>query len=268
MNTNHPSLLVLAGLCTLIGGCLADRAVMTSEFPPEDFYLEVRTTVTTADGLQETQRFQVWESGFAVYREADLSLITPEPGSLRLPLFQRVSAYQMDEESTRTLSRLLYNSGLADLPAVVGNPTPRGDVITVLWRHLSEKQVQAHEIQGRMARVLHVINSFLPEGTKNSNPFQLQPPMSGEPEPSHLANVPEVLDSMPASLDFHLEELATRFPEDVEVLKDTFALAYAENRLDVAVSILERLEVLRDDNGRIFPPNTGEDLPERLRRLF
>ena len=72
----------------------------------------------------------------------------------------------------------------------------------------------------------------------------------------------------PASLDFHLEELATRFPDNVEVLKDTFALAYHEERLDVAIRILERLEVVRDNSGRIFPPNTGEDLPERLRRLF
>lgn len=263
----HPRLVALISPCALLVGCLAERAVLSSEFPPAGFYLEVRTTVTTADGLQETQRFQVWEDGFAVYREADASLDVPAPDPLRLPLFRRVSAYQLENESTRTLSRLLYNSGLSELAPVLGTPSPRGTVITVLWRHLGDKEVQAHEVQGRLARVLHVVNSFLPEETKNTHPFLLLP-MTGEPEPSHLANVPEVLDSMPASLDFHVEELVTRFPEDVNVLLDTFALAFAEDQLDLAVRILERIEALRDRNGRIFPPDTGEDLPERLRRLF
>ena len=112
MNDMHHSrrtALLLSIPCALLTCCLTERAVINSEFPPPGFHLEVRTTETTADGLQHTQRFQVWEDGFTLYREADRSLEVPGPDGLRLPVFRRACAYGMGIESTRTLSRMLYN---------------------------------------------------------------------------------------------------------------------------------------------------------------
>ena len=261
---HHPRRAALLSLpCALLVCCLTERAVVNSEFPPPEFYLEVRTTETTADGLQHTQRFQVWKDGFTVYREADRSLDVPGPDGLRLPVFHRICAYGMGVESTRALSRLLYNSGLSELQSLTGDlPEPRGKVISLSWRHLDERTVQAHgQVYGQTARVLHVINSFLPETVR----FEL-PLMTGEPEPSHLASVPELANSLADSLAFH-ETLVKRFPDDLELMLNAFALAHVQDRRDLALELLERIEAFAQGD-RIYPEGTGPDLPERLRRLF
>lgn len=256
----------LAGvLCSLLVACLTNRTNVTSEFPPKGFYLEVRTTVTTADGLQETQRFQVWEEGMSVYREADGSLDVPGPDPLRLPLFRRVSAYRMAPQSTRALARMVYRSGFFEMPAIGGDPEPRGPVISVFCRQWIEKEVQAHgQLYGQIARVLHVINSFLPEGKR----FEL-PLMTGEREMAHLAAVPVLGDSSEQSLLFH-KDLVEMFPDDVGLLLDAFALAYVLEDREYALQALARIEALPGSggDGRIFPEGTGADLAARLRTLF
>lgn len=254
-----------AVLCSLLVACLTDRTIVTSEFPPKGFYLEVRTTVTTADGLQETQRFQVWEQGMSVYREANKSLVVPGPDSLVLPLFRKVSAYRMAPESTRTLSRMVYRSGFFEMQALAVVPEPRGTVISVFCREWTEREVQVHgQLYGQIARVLHVINSFLPEGHRFEPPL-----MTGEQEPPHLAAVPELGDSWEQSLLFH-KDLVEMFPDDVGLLVDAFALAFDLGDREFALQALARIEALpgSGDDGRIFPAGTGADLAVRLRTLF
>ncbi len=203
----------------------------------------------------------------SVYREADDSLDVPGPDALRLPVFRRVSAYRMHYESTRHLSRLLYRSGFFDLQPLEGDaPEPRGKVISVHCREWIEKDVQASgQVYGRIARVLHVINSFLPGNVR----FEL-PLMSGEREPNHLARVPEAEDSLELSLDFHME-LVDMYPDDVELLLNAFALAYVQDQRELAVKVLERIEALpgsEERSDRLLPEGTGADLADRLRRLF
>ena len=90
----------------LLAGCLAPARSLTTIWPPDDFFFEVRHSVITDDGLQERQQVQFHRDGLVFFREAS-TFIDAAADEPPLPVFGRACRYQMRPDSVRQLSRLL-----------------------------------------------------------------------------------------------------------------------------------------------------------------
>lgn len=255
-------------LALLLPGCLSDPSDHPTVWPPDDFHLEVESGRYTQQASQVLQRFQVWSDGLALYREADDSVRDPA-GEVSLPVFRRICAWRMLPESTRSLARKLYRRGVLDLHSIQGDQRQRAEGLALVLRYRAfgrgKNVVARGQIHGPMVRVLHVVNSYLPEGVE----FDL-PGMVGDREPQRLTDVPPPTDDLEGSLELH-RELLERFSEDPELTLDAFALACRAGRRDVAEQLMTRYLELTEParrQGEMFPEG-GEGLTaERLRRLL
>ncbi len=280
-------------------GCFAPRA-RHSAWPPKDFYIEVKAGENSADGIFTKQKVQIWRDGLVVYQEAARPALTSRvkdaPG---LPVFKSLCAYRLAGRSVRMLSRLLYQSSVQDIPVTVGDlGGGLGPWLKMLYQSRSRppddlrakdpepaerigepREIMVHlRVFGPMNRVLHIVNSFLPEGHGFS-----MPEMVGMPEPFHAVEVPAVIESVEGSLRFHLELLKMeRFSEAAaskdprlrlrrnQLQRDTFALACVQGDIAAAEECFRELaEVLKDDAGpnRLFP-DTDVDHVEHLRQIL
>lgn len=264
-------------LLPCLGGCFAPRPQET-KWPPGDFFIEVEAGENTVDGIFDKQIAQIWKDGLVVYREAAPPPLTSKmENSPGLPVYKAVCAYRLAPESIRMLSRMLYQSSIKDIPPVVGSTsTGMGRWLKMLYRSNGDAQeISVHgRIFGPMNRVLHILNSFLPEG----HGFTM-PEMVGMPEEPHVVEVPPVAESVEGALGFHLKMLGMkRFSEATvakdplmskrryQLQRDTFALACVHGDIPVAEDLLGQMDKMKQAN-QLFP-DTKTDNIEHLRQIL
>lgn len=234
-----------------IGPSCISNSSPPSVWPPDDFRLIVSGVTRARGGERVEQRFRLLADGLAVYREARRAV----PGTpLDLPVFTRVAAYRLRPESVRACGRQLERAGLFD--RVLGQSINReqdGQHVALSWRAFGgEGQVSSYvDNGGSLDRIVHVVNSFLPEG----HAFRFEA-LSGEPEPKRLVRVPEPLDSGAGALLCHRRFVET-WPDEPALQLDLFALAWAEGDVDTARGAFESLT-------RLGPVAPGDDLVEMI----
>lgn len=209
-----------------------------SKWPPPDFDLEIQYEVHESEGRQVRKRAHIFADGLVVYREADESLRSDD-GFLALPVFRRMCAYRMDWPSLRHLSRALHEIPVREIQQPA-NPPSEDDKYHLISFHLvyfgNRKDIVLRDnAVGLMNFVLRTVNRYLPEG----HGFRL-PQMVGEPLEHRLQDVPLVTDSVAGALRYHEEWLAAD-PENLFILRDTFALACAAAEVAKANELLSRL---------------------------
>ncbi len=228
---------LLLALGTAPMSCLYTPPPPKTNWPPDDYYLEV----SYQRDLKERRQVRIWANGFVVYREASTWLGGPEMNTTWIPVFDTVSSYELRWQSIRALSRELERSGLRSIPPV-GDP---GDItaeqVVVHWRAFGDSGTiwARGQVRGAVARVLHVINSYMPEGRR----FDLRA-MVGESEPRHVVEVPAPVRSVVGSLEFHDENLLSQLPDAYRLLVDTFALALTAGKINDAEWFLARIEAI------------------------
>lgn len=252
----------LAALLALLGACRSTR-VARSDWPPEDFYLEVRARSQTGDRLIERQSLHVFADGFVVYREADPQDAFAEEWPA---VFSRVSAYRMLPQSTRSLARGLYQAGLFQIDTVIGADTEAEDVIAIRWRAFGDERrsVARGRVYGAFVDVLHVVNAYLPSGCA----FAL-PDMTGEPQPPRLSGVPAPPRSVPQAHQLHTKWAGDWEDPDLQWRIEQFALAVRAGDRAAARRLFAALEREQARQVAAFPDTDGaaKDALVRLRRL-
>jgi hypothetical protein len=230
-------------LC-LLPACLSRQTVGTSAWPPPDFLLDVEASRAAAPAL-EVRRFQAWPDGFALYRRSEEALVTA--GGQVLPVYATCAAYVMRPEAIRSLSRKATQTAAkispqpgpaADAPPVeraaeYGDGTPQR--LRLLCRAMGETHSGSADGAsfGAIAAVLAVVNQFVPSGEE----FRL--PGTTPAQGNMLLDVPRPRRDLPGSLQFHLG-LLSRFPADLDLVRDTFALACKVKDRAAAEAMLAR----------------------------
>ncbi len=251
------------GLVFALGACRGTR-VGDSDWPPDDFCLEVRARAQTKEGLFERQSLHVFADGLVVYREVDLEDAFPAGWP---PVFSRVCAYRMLPQSTRSLARGLYQAGLFQIETVVGTDADAEDVIAIALRAFGEQRrlVARGRVYGSVIDVLHVVNAYVPPGCALA-----LPDMTGEPQPPRLSQVPQPVRDVAGAYRLH-REWAARLPAmDVQWRIELFALAVRAGDLPMARDVLAALERDQAANAGPFPDVDGvaKDMLARLRGLL
>ncbi len=250
-------------LVFVLGACRSTR-VGDSDWPPDDFCLEVRARAQTKDGLFERQSLHVFADGFVVYREADPEDAFPTGWPA---VFSRVSAYRMLPESTRSLARGLYQAGLFQIETVVGTDANAEDVIAVALRAFGEQRrlVARGRVYGSVIDVLHVVNAYVPAGCALA-----LPDMTGEPQPPRLSQVPQPVRDIAGAYRLHREWAARYEAPDVQWRIELFALALRAGDLPVARDVLAALEREQEASAGPFPDVDAavKDMLARLRGLL
>lgn len=253
------SVLVLASA----SACRGVR-VPRSDWPPDDFFLEVRASTQTGDRSIDRQSLHVFADGFAVYREADP--LDALPGEWP-PVFATVSAYRMLPQSTRSLARSLYRVGLFQAETVVGTDVDAEEVVAIRWRAFGEERrtIARGRVYGVVVEALHVINAYLPAG----HAFEL-PDMTGEPEPPRLSRVPVPARSVDDAYAVHAAWAADWDDPDLEWRLELFGLALRSGHADRAHELLEEFERERQQHVAVFPDDAGltQAALQRLRELL
>ncbi len=276
------SLLCLTGfLSPCLCGCFAPRP-RESNWPPADFFVEVESGDNTADGIFCKRKAQIWSDGLVVYQEALppplTSKVADAPG---LPVYKSMCAYQLAPESIRMLSRMLFQSSIKDIPATVGDTDGgEGPWLKMLYRANGDTQeVMVYiRIFGPMNRVLHILNSFLPE----YHGFTM-PELIGTPEEPHVVEVPPVTESVEGALTFHRKMLEMkRFSvaaaardelvhhRRYQLQRDTFALACVQGDIPTAERLLQEMEKVLQEHkeaNQLFP-DVEADSVEHLRQIL
>lgn len=235
-----------------------------SDWPPADFYLEVRGRRQTDDRLIERQSWHVFADGFSVYREVD-----PEDAFADdwPPVFSRVSAYRMLPQSVRSLTRALQAAGLFQSETVVGIEVDAEDVVAIAWRAFGEERriVARGRVYGSVVEALHVVNAYLPAGCA----FTL-PDMTGEPEPPRLSGIPPPARSAEGAYRLHAEWAANWPDLDLQWRTEFFALALRSGQLERAAALLAEMEREQARHVEVFPDDRGPTKVaiERLRHLL
>jgi len=286
------ALCLLLWLLPCLYGCFAPRA-HKSKWPPADFFVQVETGENTVDGIFQKQKAQIWRDGLVVYQEAVppqgnpldpryAPLTSKEVNAPGLPVYKSVCAYWLAPESIRMLSRMLSQTSIKDIPATVGNVSGgEGAVLKMLYRRDGNPQeIMVYiRIFGPMNRVLHVLNSFLPEG----HGFTM-PEMVGMPEEAHVVEVPPVAESVEGALGFHRKMLEMkRFSEAAaakdplvrkrryQLQRETFALACVHGDIPVAEQLLRAMVKVLENHEKaklLFPDVEKADSVDHLRQIL
>lgn len=242
----------------------------TSIWPPDDYYVEVRYQGNAFD-----QRARFWRDGLAVYAEATGWKGGPAQDAVGFPVFGRMVAYRLREQSIRHLSRLLERAGLNDLSGEQTKPGG-GDqpMVTIHWRSFGQTGSfwLTGPVDGVAVRVLQLVNSFLPV----SCAFGCEGLAVGDPEPRHLVDLPEPTESVSGALDFYRDELLATRPPNPDLAVEAFALAVAAGDRRYAEQLIGLIEAQSSDghgDGGVVPGGErvtliNESLIEELRRVL
>jgi len=251
---------VSAAALLALAGCEAGPPP-ASTWPPADYYVEVRHQKAGLD-----QRVRFWGDGLALYAEATDWRGGSDVGTARFPVFGRAAAYQLRPKSIRHLSRLLERAGLNDLSGEQGSAgQDDAPMVTIHWRSFGQAGSLwlTGRVDGAAVRVLQVINSYLPE----SCALQCDGLAIGDPEPRHLVEVPEPVESVPAVLDFYRSRLLALEPANPDLAIEAFALAVAAGDRAYAAQLIERVEAeAGDDQGEAWVV-AGGDRPSLVTQL-
>lgn len=275
-----PLAIWLLSLLLLPPACTTDRSLPASAWPPDDFHLDVGYQ-GLRDGNPVSRRFQVWADGMAVYRRSR-SVVSRPDSPITLPVYSAVSAYRMLPEATRSLSRKVWRRSDvlaratgrkpegAEQPATGPLPTDPQPEPTDLTEQVRfecramgdvRSGIAAGQAFGSFALVLQVVNQYVPPGEE----FRL-PGMTTATDESVLMDVPRPREDAAAALGFH-QQLLLRFPDDLQLLQDAFALACSNGDRAAAEELLARYRQAVER----LPPGPGEaggdvrpPLPEEL----
>lgn len=236
-------------------------------WPPADFELRVEEIRLDGASPQVVRRFRALADGLVTCATARTSILDPETG-VRLPVFDRMSAYRLVPTSIRALARRIHRAGILDLDTRQGERGVAGPGWLVLhWRAFDRTTaITANgRVHGPMAEILSVVAAHLPEGES----FDL-PGLAERPVVSVLRGVPRPLEDGAAALSAHQRLLRER-SGDRTLLEDAFALACANGRRQDAERLLEQwAEATADERRRLesFPDGAPHLTPGILRRLL
>ncbi|MBK8979234.1 MAG: hypothetical protein IPM29_25335 [Planctomycetes bacterium] len=235
----HVALRILAAAMAAVGsGCVTESPV-GSRWPGDGFAIDARVVAFPDGEAVPLQSFLAWEDGLAVYREAPRVL----PGSAPpIPVYSTVCVYELRPESIRMLARLLARAELFGTTSSFRADGETTDVeVEVRWSLRSEQgQITTRSTEtGRIERVAHVINAFLPAGRTLRWPGGDLP---GQPEPRRIEGVPEPVDDLAGSLACHLELVRPdRGRTNLGLLLDLFGIAVAAGDADDARDALRAI---------------------------
>lgn len=236
-----------------VGACRSNE-LAPSEWPPDDFGLEIRETLAQGPSGVRVRSFRVWRDGLALYAESTHEL----PGlAWSQPVFDTLCVYRLDPRSTRMLGRALQRAGLfeeAPRPAV-NDGAPKADLV-VDWTAFGARGrlgAMTHD-RGQVERVLAAAAGFLPNGIGF---------LGVEADAVCVSDVP-----LPARSDrgavAALRQVAREHPRDFGVLLDLYVAAVAAAEWSVA---REALLELGNDDAREALGDEGELLDWRREAL-
>ena len=253
-------------LSLLAVACASGPSQVPSEWPPPDFRLVVEELGESGAGVVVTRRFGVTADGVCIFGCSSQPLVDPVSRTA-VPVFSTLCAYRLREECTRLLARKLHRRGVLELEPVQGDQREtHGVSLRLLYRAFGNERVvvASGQIHGSLVRVLHVVNAYLPPGEV----FSLEG-MAGDPEPSNLTGVPQLVEGVAGALHWHEERLGER-PEDPELMLDTFALACSAGERAKADRLLQRWTTLVSVRATSDAPFSDPPrlLPEMLQRML
>lgn len=207
--------------------------VPETAWPPADFYLEVEAVRSGTDVAPRWQRLQAWADGTVLFRVADEALADPDNG-LVTPVYATACAYVLHPDAIRLLARKaarrcglqsdarpLLPAQIGDPPAVTAERLREWDQVRFLCRAQMKERVGSITEQtfASIAGVLQVVNQYVPPGGE----FALAG-MTLDPGDNVLLDVPQPRHDAAGALDCH-RQLLERFPGDLDLVRDAFALA-------------------------------------------
>ena len=219
-------------------GCVTPETTGDSLWPPADFSIEVRVGAVEAGEIQDLMRFRVFADGLAVWREARDSVGGVEVGSAPFPVFRTVAAYRLSPQSLRMLSRSLDAAGISRVgPAAGDERDPGAPVLGVHYRGFGHDRLAfatgVLEPGSDLRRLVEVLHDYLPVGRR-----LVAMDLGDRQSRPALLRVPEPVDDAGAALAFH-QELCRRYPEDIELSVDTFALAVEMGNAELAAELAD-----------------------------
>ena len=225
-----PCLVLGAAAASGLLGCRSN-AIPDSTWPPTDFRIDVFERAAR-DVRPRFRSFRVWNSGLALYREADRTL-EGVPGPV--PVYATTALYRLHPNSLRTLARELGRAGLLAPPeVVVENREAIGPDARVSWWAFGDRGSASAQQpdRGPLDRSLRVVDAYLPGDRRFGDAIE---------RVHRLDEVPEPLTDLRGSLAAHLDVVA-KTPGDVDLLRETFALAIAAEDWGVAADALQEIE--------------------------
>ena len=246
--------LTVAAFAAAAGACVTPETTGESLWPPEDFSVAVRRAETRNGVAQELYRFRVFGDGLALWRQARRSVGGAAVGTGLLPVLDTVCCYRLRPESLRMLSRELDAAGVGAVRSASGDDRdPEAPVLAIRYRGFGRDTVAFAtgdpESGSDLRRVLDVLHGYVPAGRR------LMPnDLTGRRLEPALLRVPEPTQSIQGSLRLH-QDLCRRYPEDLELVVDAFALAVAHGERELAGDLLARaVRMERAERG--FAPET------------
>lgn len=260
--------IVLALFAAVSAGACCSTALPPSVWPPADFELVVERLQGEADDYVVRQRFTLHADGVATYGTSATPLRDRSSG-VGLPVFDRLSVYQLVPECTRALARRLARLGVVELDSVQGERGEIGDprVVRLVYRAFGVRKVitvhgQAH---GPAAEMLAVVAAHFPDGEQIDLPGVadrgVAPVLRGVPAPRLDAG---------GAFDAHRLLLEVR-RGDPELLLDAFTLACRLGDRTTAAELLVRWTAATADERRaleVFPDGLPHLTPAMLEGML
>lgn len=226
---------VLFGCVALVASSCIGGDLQPSVWPPPNFRLVVEELQGDGGAVHVVRRFQVDAQGTVVYATSDQPIVDPAGASL--PVFDRLSVYQLEPKSVRALARRLDRLGIGELvvePSDVPGDSASG--LTIRWRAFEQQRIlpSGGRLRGSMAEIMAVVAAHLP-------PKEAFGVTMSRPVVANLSGVPAPALGAAAALDAHVELLANT-PRDSGLLLAAFALACRVGQRERAENLLERWE--------------------------
>jgi len=246
-------------------GCTGN-ALPDSIWPPVDFELTVEEVHVENGTANVVRRFRARADGVVSYATSSRAVVDAATGTA-LPVFERLSVYELVPTSIRALARRIDRCGILELDRVQGERgVVDGPSLVLSWQAFDRRQVitARGRVHGAMAQVLAIVAEHLPVGEA----FGL-PELNDRPVVPVLRGVPEPVADAAGALTAHRQLLARR-PEDRTLLLDAFALACDLGRRSTAEEFLAQWLTLTATERRqqdMFPeqePRLTAALLERL----
>lgn len=243
--------IVLLGLAA---SCVSEEPP-PSIWPPEGFAFVAEEIVQDGERVETRRKFRLHEDGLVVYATSSRPLAatldaasvgaaadgTAAEPLVLLPVYDRLSVYQLVPSAVRGFARRLHKLGFLMLDDVIGNagqgrPSGPTSMVVMTWSsvHGVKRVALRGSSRGTPAELLRAVDSLLPAGE------QFPGIEAGDRAPvSVLRGVPPPRTDALGALAAH-ELLLEGREADADLLLDTFALACRAASRRVAEGLLER----------------------------